>query len=91
VTGAFGRRPLLEPDQVAWLGVEQMATAWEREHAGRLGLHVTSSQALAADPPGGPVRRAPATGLEIIATAAPMPVTQPSAATLWADPAIAWT
>jgi len=26
-----------------------------------------------------------------IATAAPMPVIQPSAATLWADPAIAWT
>ena len=34
---------------------------------------------------------APATGLEIIATAAPMPVTQPSTATLWAGPAIACT
>ena len=36
---------------MAWLGVEpQMATQWEREQAGRLGLHVTTSQALAADP-----------------------------------------
>jgi hypothetical protein len=34
---------------------------------------------------------APATGLEIIATAAPMPVTQPSTATLWPGPATAWT
>jgi arginase len=52
LTDAFGRRPLLEPDQVAWLGVEpQVATQWEREQADRLGLHVTTSQALAADPP----------------------------------------
>lgn len=51
LTGAFGRRPLLEPGQVAWLGVEpQIATPWEREQASQLGLHVTSSQALAADP-----------------------------------------
>jgi len=51
LAGAFGRRPLLEADQVAWLGVEpQAATPWEREQAGRLGLHVTTSQALAADP-----------------------------------------
>ena len=36
---------------MAWLGVEpQVATQWEREQADRLGLHVTSSQALAADP-----------------------------------------
>src|SRR5580658_4320685 len=49
---AFGRRPLLEADQVAWLGVEpQVATQWEREQADRLGLRVTTSQALAADPP----------------------------------------
>ena len=34
---------------------------------------------------------APATGLAIMATAAPMPVTQPSTTTLCADPAIAWT
>src|SRR6202035_2511190 len=47
----FGPRPLLEPNQVAWLGVEpRMATDWEREQASRLGLRVTSSEALAADP-----------------------------------------
>jgi arginase len=52
LTDAFGRRPLLEADQVAWLGVEpRVATQWEREQADRLGLHVTTSQALAADPP----------------------------------------
>jgi arginase len=51
LTGALGRRPLLEGDQVAWLGVEpRMATQWEREQADRLGLHVTTSRALAADP-----------------------------------------
>jgi arginase len=51
LTGAFGRRPLLEADQVAWLGVEpRIATQWEREQADRLALHVTTSQALAADP-----------------------------------------
>jgi arginase len=52
LAGAFGRRPLLEADQVAWLGVEPLvATQWEREQADRLGLRVTTSQALAADPP----------------------------------------
>src|SRR5262249_50241919 len=36
---AFGYRPLLEPEQVAWLGVEPaMATEWEGEQAVRLGL-----------------------------------------------------
>jgi arginase len=51
LTGAFGPRPLLDADQVAWLGVEpQMATQWERGQADRLGLHVTTSQALAAGP-----------------------------------------
>jgi arginase len=51
LAGAFGRRPLLGADEVAWLEVEpRMATQWEREQAGRLGLHVTTSQALAADP-----------------------------------------
>ena len=50
---AFGARPLLEPYQVAWLGVElRLATDWEREQAARLGLHVATSQALAADPAG---------------------------------------
>jgi arginase len=53
LAGAFGPPPLLQPHQVAWLGIEpQTATRWELEQAGRLGLHVTSSQALAADPAG---------------------------------------
>jgi arginase len=48
---ALGPRPLLGADQVAWLGIEPpAATPWEREQAGRLGLHVTTSQALAAAP-----------------------------------------
>ena len=51
LASAFGPRPLLQPHQVAWLGVEPpMATQWERDQADRLGLHVTKSQALAADP-----------------------------------------
>ena len=51
LTDAFGPRPLLEPSQVSWLGVQpQRATDWEREQAARLGLHVATSQALAADP-----------------------------------------
>ena len=50
---AFGPRPLLGPEQVAWLGVDpQPATDWELEHAARLGLHVGSSQELAGDPAG---------------------------------------
>lgn len=50
---AFGPRPLLEAHQVAWLGVEpQMATGWEREQAGRLSLHVTTTEAFIADPAG---------------------------------------
>src|ERR1700728_3213787 len=53
VTEAFGRRPLLQPAQVAFLGVDaSWATAWEREQADRLGLQVTSSTLLTADPPG---------------------------------------
>jgi arginase len=53
LTDAFGPRPLLEPHQVAWLGVEpQLATDWEREQAARLGLHMATSQALATDPAG---------------------------------------
>ena len=48
---AFGHRPLLRPDQVAWVGVESnLATEWERGQATRLGLHVASSDSLAADP-----------------------------------------
>jgi arginase len=51
LTDAFGPRPLLEPSQVAWLGVQpERATDWEREQAARFGLHVATSQALAADP-----------------------------------------
>jgi arginase len=53
LTDAFGPRPLLQPDQVAWLGVEpQLATDWERDQAARLGLHMATSQALATDPAG---------------------------------------
>jgi arginase len=53
VADAFGPRPLLEPHQVAWLGVEpSVTTDWEREQAGRLGLHMTTSEALVADPAG---------------------------------------
>lgn len=53
LAGAFRRRPLLEPAQVAWLGVDaSWATEWEREQADCLGLHVTSGPALAADPRG---------------------------------------
>ena len=53
LTGALGYRPLLQPAQVAWLGVDaSWATAWEREQAGRLGLQVTSGAAMAADPGG---------------------------------------
>jgi arginase len=47
----LGPRPLLHPNQVAWLGVEDgPATEWEREQARRLGLLVTSSDDLALDP-----------------------------------------
>ena len=50
---AFGPRPLLEPHQVALLGVDpQPATEWEREQAALLRLHVATSEALAADPAG---------------------------------------
>jgi arginase len=63
----LGPRPLLEPTQVAWLGIDdRWATEWERTGAGRLGLQVISSDALAHDPvasaieslehlPGGPL------------------------------------
>jgi arginase len=53
---ALGPRPLLNPGQVAWLGVEDdPATEWERQEARRLGLHVTSSEDLALDPVGSAV------------------------------------
>jgi arginase len=51
LTDAFGPGPLLEPSQVAWLGVApQRATDGEREQAARLALHTATSQAPAADP-----------------------------------------
>ena len=47
----LGPSPLLEPRQVAWLGVEDsLATEWERAEARRLGLQVISSDAFAHDP-----------------------------------------
>jgi len=51
VSGAFGVRPLLVPNQVAWLGVDGgLATDWERDQASTLGLLVRSGSELAADP-----------------------------------------
>ena len=47
----LGLRPLLEPNHVAWLGIDdRFATEWERAEARRLGLQVISSSALAHDP-----------------------------------------
>jgi arginase len=63
----LGPRPLLEPNQVAWMGIDdRFATEWERTEARRLGLHVISSDDFADDPvssavdclnflPGGPL------------------------------------
>ena len=48
---AFGPRPLLEPHQVAWMGVEpNVATEWEREQAARLALQVTTCEAFVTAP-----------------------------------------
>jgi arginase len=48
---AFDRRPLLEAEQIAWLGVQDdAATPAELERASRLGLHVVSSDELARTP-----------------------------------------
>jgi arginase len=47
----LGPRPLVEPSQAAWLGVDdRFATEWELSEVRRLGLHVISSAALARDP-----------------------------------------
>ena len=47
----LGPRPLLEPRQVAWLGIDdRFATEWEQAEARRLELHVISSSAFADDP-----------------------------------------
>ncbi|WP_144120989.1 arginase family protein [Catellatospora sichuanensis] len=51
LVSALGRRPLLTPGQVYFLGVEfAAATSWERERVERLGLQWCSSAALAAAP-----------------------------------------
>jgi arginase len=47
----LGPRPLLAPNQVAWVGIEdRVATEWEQSEARRLGLQVISSTAFAQDP-----------------------------------------
>jgi arginase len=47
----LGYRPLLEPAQIFWLGVDsRMATEWERGQAERLDLRVFSSTELASNP-----------------------------------------
>lgn len=47
----LGPRPLLNPDQVAWVGIDdRFATEWEQAEARRLGLKVITSDALAHDP-----------------------------------------
>jgi arginase len=47
----LGPRPLLEPHQVAWIGIDdRFATEWERAESRRLKLHVISSDAFADDP-----------------------------------------
>ena len=47
----LGPRPLLNPNQVAWVGIDdRFATEWEGAEARRLGLHVISSDAFAHDP-----------------------------------------
>jgi len=51
LANSLGPRPLLEPNQVAWLGVEdRFATDWERDQAQRLELRVVLSEAFALDP-----------------------------------------
>jgi arginase len=58
----FDRRPLLQPSQVVWLGVDPApATEWEREQAHRLELHVVSCESLCRDPAG-----AAASALELL-------------------------
>jgi arginase len=47
----LGPRPLLNPNQVAWVGIDdRFATEWERAEARRLGLNVTRSEAFSHDP-----------------------------------------
>lgn len=48
---ALGQRPLLTAKQVSFLGAdERKLTAWERQEAARLGLHVVSSEDLRQAP-----------------------------------------
>ena len=67
LVNVLGPRPLLQPNQVVWLGIdERFATEWERAEARRLGLYAIGSEALAHAPgssavdslerlPGGPL------------------------------------
>jgi arginase len=51
LAGAFHQRPLLRPDQLCLLGVDDVAaTAWERDQALTLTLRWSSHTALAAEP-----------------------------------------
>lgn len=51
LVSALGRRPLLTPDRMYFLGVEYAAaTPWERDQVERLGLRWCSSAALASAP-----------------------------------------
>jgi arginase len=51
LASAFHRRPLLQPDELYLLGVDEaLATDWERQQARRLGLRWCSHTALASEP-----------------------------------------
>jgi arginase len=51
VVNAFDRRPLLEVDQIAWVGVQaDLATQGERDQAAHLAANVVSSDELSASP-----------------------------------------
>jgi arginase len=51
LASAFHRRPLLQPDQLYLLGVDEAcATDWERQQARRLRLRWCSDSALASEP-----------------------------------------
>lgn len=51
LAAAFHRRPLLHPDQLYLLGIDDTAaTAWERQQAHQLSLRWCSHTALAAEP-----------------------------------------
>lgn len=53
LAGAFGDRPLLQPSQVGWLGVQaELATDWERAQAAGMSVAWRSSDDFASDPIG---------------------------------------